>query len=205
MDYTDVDTFSLKRLMDKQARYRSHLEFLDTCTHMNIIPKGFLLKWELQLEAGDEDFEKCRKIKIDAANQLMGVTRDVCLKKLNELEGEINHFYSMLDSNEKKSIDIWYVERTLENKLRKLKKVQQLKSKINKDEDVRTYKIISVAKDGNCFYRCLSYFLYGSQMYHESLREDLTQYMYKNSLKYNHLVDGDIHVHLSAQRYTNGR
>ena len=59
------------------------------------------------------------KIKIDAANQLMGVTRDVCLKKLNELEGEINHFYSMLDSNEKKSIDIWYVERTLENKLRK--------------------------------------------------------------------------------------
>ncbi|KAH3726293.1 hypothetical protein DPMN_052151 [Dreissena polymorpha] len=57
---------------------------------MNIIPKGFQLKWELQLEAGDEDFEKCRKIKIDAAKQLMGVTRDVCLKKLNELEGEIN-------------------------------------------------------------------------------------------------------------------
>ncbi|KAH3888295.1 hypothetical protein DPMN_012327 [Dreissena polymorpha] len=135
----------------------------------------------------------------------MGVTRDVCLKKLNELEGEINHFYSMLDSNEKKSIDIWYVNRTLENKLRKLKKIQQLKSQINKDEDVRTYKIISIAKDGNCFYRCLSYFLHGSQMYHESLREGLTQCMYKNSHKYNHLVDGDIHVHLSAQRCTNGR
>ena len=57
------------------------------------------------MEAGAEDVAKCRKIKIDAANQLMGVTRDVCLKKLNELEGEINHFYSMLDSNEKKSID----------------------------------------------------------------------------------------------------
>ncbi|KAH3842642.1 hypothetical protein DPMN_116144 [Dreissena polymorpha] len=42
-------------------------------------------------------------------------------------------------------------------------------------------------------------------MYHESLREELTQYMYKNSHKYNHLVDRDIHVHLSAQRYTNGR
>ena len=28
----------------------------------------------------------------------------------------------MLYSNEKKSIDIWYVERTLENKLRKFKK-----------------------------------------------------------------------------------
>ncbi|KAH3865973.1 hypothetical protein DPMN_029021 [Dreissena polymorpha] len=60
-------------------------------------------------------------------------------------------------------------------------------------------------RNGNCFYRCLSYFLYGSQMYHESLREDLTQYMYKNSYKYNNLVDGDIHVHLSAQKYTNER
>ncbi len=42
-------------------------------------------------------------------------------------------------------------------------------------------------------------------MYHESLREDIVQYMSSNKQSYDHLVDGDIDVHLNDQAYSDGR
>ena len=33
------------------------------------------------------------------------------------------------------------------------------------------YKLINIDKDGNCFYKCVSYFLYGTIAYHREVRK----------------------------------
>ncbi|CAC5426705.1 unnamed protein product [Mytilus coruscus] len=57
MEYTqlqsvgNIESWSrrLFKLCEKKCRYGSHLSFLETCDRLKIIPKGFNLKWTLNL------------------------------------------------------------------------------------------------------------------------------------------------------------
>ena len=38
----------------------------------------------------------------------------------------------------------------------------------------KQYKLINIDKDGNCFYKCVSYFLYGTIAYHREVRNTIS-------------------------------
>ena len=43
-----------------------------------------------------------------------------------------------------------------------------------------SYKLIEIDKDGNCFYRCVSFYLYGTVKYHGEIRETISKICIEN-------------------------
>ena len=43
-----------------------------------------------------------------------------------------------------------------------------------------TYKLIKIEKDGNYFYRCVSFYLYGTVKYHDEIRETISKICIEN-------------------------
>ena len=43
-----------------------------------------------------------------------------------------------------------------------------------------SYKVIKIEKDGNCFYRCVSFYLYGTVKYHDEIRETISKICIEN-------------------------
>ena len=50
---------------------------------------------------------------------------------------------------------------------------------------------ISIQKDGNCFFRCISSYLPNTEVYHENIRHEVTNTLSKNMEFYSQLIDGD--------------
>ena len=46
-----VELRRVKRLLEKRNRYASHLSFLEDCLASGIIPKGFSMRWKMNLDA----------------------------------------------------------------------------------------------------------------------------------------------------------
>ena len=67
------------------------------------------------------------------------------------------------------------------------------------------YRVVGIERDGNCFFRCLSQLIHGTQMRHACLRRDLVQYMSCNKDLYCQLVDGSMEDHLHHLEFTDGR
>ena len=82
-------------------------------------------------------------------------------------------------------------------KLMKLKKQQRQRT--------NSFSVVRIVKDSNCFYRCLSQNLHGTQMRHRVIRDKVVQHMSLNKQKYAPLIDGDIEMHLRLQRFSDGR
>ena len=75
----------IPRNQEKFLRYTSHEEFIRKCIRDTIAPKGFMLKWNIQMGASSELEGKCERIKLDASLKLMGVVAGICRNKLEEL------------------------------------------------------------------------------------------------------------------------
>ena len=90
-------------------------------------------------------------------------------------------------------------------KSRKLKKLQDTVS-LNKSYSTvsRVSKEYRVKGDGNCFYRCLSKYLYGEETKHIQIRNNVVNYMDQNRHIYSQYVDGNMEDHLLKQRSTDG-
>ena len=51
---------------------------------------------------------------------------------------------------------------------------------IGKNIPDNSYKLIKIDKKGNCFYRCVSFYLYGTVKYHSEIRETISKICIEN-------------------------
>ena len=81
-----------RKAKKKEVKYKSYLDFLNTCLRQELIPKGFKINFNLNLSADSQTKLQCDKIKTDASLRLMQVAANVCRDRLNELsQGEENY------------------------------------------------------------------------------------------------------------------
>lgn len=196
---------SVFRLKERQLCYESHRDFLNKCLNKSIIPHGFEIKWNLQLDAHETILEKCEKIKKDASLQFLSLSIEACENKLKEIgESEKTSLYS--DSTECTRERGILQQRKDELRLRKLKKFNELKNRAAHNGTILDYlKCEKVLADGNCFYRCISKWLYRNEDGHIEIRKRLVSHMRENVEWYSSYIDGDVHDHFSRKEKTNGR
>ena len=65
-------------------------------------------------------------------------------------------------------------------------------------------EVVEIAKDGNCYFRCLSQFLYNTQEYHEDIRRNVVQTMTNKREYYMNYIDGNFYDHISLMSLSNG-
>ena len=65
-------------------------------------------------------------------------------------------------------------------------------------------RVEDVEKDGNCFFRCISLALHGTQDHHEEIRKAIVETEKKDADFYAKLVEGDFHSHLQNMTESNG-
>ncbi|KAH3843385.1 hypothetical protein DPMN_116900 [Dreissena polymorpha] len=58
--------------MEKYLRYVSHKDFISKCVRHGIVPEGFKINWNIQIDCSDEILNKCEKIKQDASVETHG-------------------------------------------------------------------------------------------------------------------------------------
>ncbi|KAH3861180.1 hypothetical protein DPMN_024108 [Dreissena polymorpha] len=75
--------------MEKYLRYVSHKDFISKCVRHGIVPEGFKINWNIQIDCSDEILNKCEKIKQDASVKLMELTLVACEEKINKLKSDV--------------------------------------------------------------------------------------------------------------------
>ena len=98
----------LRRLKEKRARYNSHSEFLGKCLNNSIIPEGFKIHWEAELDVDAAFQQKCRAVKDDTSLRLIrliALTKQACETKLNHLSAVIHAQETSLDESFSESTD----------------------------------------------------------------------------------------------------
>ena len=70
------------------------------------------------------------------------------------------------------------------------------------DATIITY--IPTEKDGNCFFRCISKYLYNTEEKHEELRQNIVCKMNEDRTFYSSLVDEDLDTHLQNMKRSDG-
>jgi len=161
---------------------------------MNIIsskiPNGFRVHWTAEIELDQELWIKCEQIKKDASLKLMELAREACERKLILLNCDINHHERLVSIEQKAATDDFEQNertriQTIKNK--KLKRIMQ--------QCAETFKEIQVSADGNCFYRCMSLYILGSEDSHDQVRNEIVNHMLDNRDKFECYVDGDYTRH----------
>ena len=195
---------SVRLMIGKRLRYGSHADFLQKCLDSSVIPKGFQFKWDVQLDVNQEERDKCTRVKTDAALKLMQIARDACVRKANELRTEIDNsalkFHQDCDY-----IDKFVSSETVKLAEQKAKKWRSLTRGCMGQTQQQRYKITNIVKDGNCFYRCLSQHMYGTQLCLAEVRRDIVKHMYAHAERYSALIDGDVEAHIHNQMHSDGR
>lgn len=89
-----IESFrKLKKDINLLVRYDSHKLFLETCLKKSLIPKGFRLKWKLNLAASEFELNNINNIKEDTSLNLMKESLRIVYAKIEN----INH---SIESNE---------------------------------------------------------------------------------------------------------
>ncbi|KAK3090515.1 hypothetical protein FSP39_012420 [Pinctada imbricata] len=182
-------------VQEKMIRYSSHVDFLKECLKETLIPKGFQIKWKLTTDFFPDINSKCEKIKKDASLNLMEQTLKACEMKLQDLKS--------LDRSEN---NVVMNDRSLDNMKRnlqkkKMDKIRVLRKSKQSNMDVSEMKVVKVKGDGNCFYRCISKWKYGTEDKHYDIRNIVVNHM----ATYQTYIDGNIEKHLLEQTQTDGR
>jgi len=56
----------------------------------------------------------------------------------------------------------------------------------------QAWQKLQVKGDGNCFYRCLSKHIYGSEDKHKDIRQKVTDHIEQNMSKFRWYIDGPV-------------
>ena len=135
-------------------------------------------------------------MKEDASLKLMELTLSACKTKISDLTDEIKVKEQSQDAETIKQTD--RDEEAEFNRMTKIKDKKLAKFSAQETE-------ACVTGDGNCFYRCLSVYLYGDETKHERVRKDIVNFMSLNAEKFQEFADEPIGMHLLRQTYTDGR
>lgn len=91
--------FNCKRLVEKKAGYNSHLKFLQKCMENNLTPKGFQIKWKLNLDAGIQSKRRVKNILADISKHLLSEAIEVCRNELCKLENRLSKLLSNMSTD----------------------------------------------------------------------------------------------------------
>ena len=201
-------------MVKKKVRLSSHIHFLEKCYKQSLIPKGFSWKWRLNLDVDETFIKKIENIKRDASLKLMEISLKAYQEKLSECIDQIesiqnNDSINHCDESTHEISQMADADRKC--KARKLKKLQDTAvlnepySAVSTQCDNKVFKEYRVKGDGNCFYLCLSKYLYGEETKHTQIRNNIVNYMDQNRHLYSQYVDGNMEDHLLVQRSTDGQ
>lgn len=202
----------VRKLTDAKTRYESHLWFLSECLEGGFIPKGFRMKWRMNLNSSDHDKEEVSEILKNTSKQLIGSSIQICkktLKNLNyQLEQEALKMEKQLHPDKVTEIHEYLTvyEDRLSHRLRetKIKKLKSIHLDTKSKTSVEFGKTINIIGDGNCFFRCISYHLYGTQDRFDEIRSNVVNEMRHHRAKYESLVDGEYRDHLENMSKNTG-
>ena len=125
--------------------------------------------------------------------------------KIQNLKEAIRKIYTSEEAQYVKERLLQY-EGKLKSKLqsiksKKLKRADKSKATKEMKDDFLTDSTVLCSKsgdnkvniigDGNCFFRCVSYGVFGKQDYHVDIRESIVEELSKNPHIYSEFVDGD--------------
>jgi len=183
---------------NKIIRYKSHADFLRKCLKEGIVPNGFSLQWEPQMEMDIETREKCDTVRKDASLKLIALTEQAVTSKVISLQETYSNIHN--EHTEK-------LERVLhQKKQRKLQKARTLNFNVHSNNNsLDNFYVTKVKADGNCFYRCIALDIFGSQEKHKHVRDKIVEHMNSNIDQYSIYIDGDTSVHMTNQMFIDGR
>jgi hypothetical protein len=187
-------------MKEKRARYVSHAQFIDSCIKHSKIPKGFRIKCGAELEIDNDIADKCNNIRTDASIKIMELTREACARKNTALTKDITVCESQVDNDTKIRTDLW--ERNEERRMEEIKRGKW--ERLQHNAGYRA-KEIHIKGDGNCFYRCLSRFIYNTEVNHAEVRHEVNEYINAHKTQFACFVDGSVNVHIEDQSHTDGR
>ena len=188
---------ALRRIKEKRARYVSHEEFLNNCISKSYIPPGFTLHWTSDVEMNQDISDKCWKIQRDASIKLMEFTKDACRMKICELTDEVVSRETVSDPQSIFNTDMY--EKKEKSRMDRIKD-----NKLSKAAE-STFREIKVKGDGNCFFRCLSFHLFGDENRHCDIRKNIVAFMTANIDDFIPYIDGSIQEHLENMSFSDGR
>ena len=199
------------KLEEKLCRYRSHLTFLSECDADGIIPNGFRLKWTLNLgnsTEGKNDNSNVDSIMNEASRKLIRESIEVCKIELKNTENVLSTVVDQIKTSLGESVllDIQNSQKSALNALsdkitrtkqKKIKMLRNAKSHqtIHRMNNVKT-KHMDISKDGNCFFRCVSQFMYNTQNRHLDVRQQIMSTIIDNKEYYSELIEGNFQTHV---------
>ena len=85
------------------------------------------MKWNIQLNASEEEKVRCAELRDDASLKLIDLSRMICRKKCSDLQNEIKMSCEQVDHIYRTEIDRWAVDEKRRLDLLKEKKVVRIK------------------------------------------------------------------------------
>ncbi|KAK3106951.1 hypothetical protein FSP39_003763 [Pinctada imbricata] len=217
-EIVDIHLRALRRLTEKKARYVSLHKFLTECKRNKVIPKGFQIKWRLNLGSNRQNKVKIHRILDKSSEMIIDETIEICQNELEDIENRISQEkQKVLKKNVNERYYEEEIEKEYESQLHKLrqskkKQIQSLRGRNryarSKDQSLRVQEpqveISQVRGDGNCFYRCVSLHLYGTDENHKEIRADIAKEIQTDPSFFKRYVDIDIDKHVENTRRSDG-
>jgi len=94
------EMFNCKLLVEKKARYNSHLKLLQKCMENNLTPKGFQIKWKLNLDAGIQSKRRVKDMLADTSKHLLSEAIKLCRNELCKPENRTSNLLSNMSTNQ---------------------------------------------------------------------------------------------------------
>ena len=131
----DVVFTRLKKVTDRVCRYESHKQFLNDCVRNNIIPKGFNLKWKMDLPLNETETERITDVLRNASFSLISEGLAICERILVETQETKREYTSQLESllsktqfsKVQKELQMLVLKTEVELQRTKKKKIRNLK------------------------------------------------------------------------------
>ena len=68
------------------------------------------MKWNIQLDASEEEKARCAEVRDDASLKLIDLSRMICRRKCSDLQDEIKMYCEQVDHINRTEIDRWAVD-----------------------------------------------------------------------------------------------
>ncbi len=190
--------------MEKYLRYVSHKDFISKCVRHGIVPEGFKINWNIQIDCSDEILNKCEKIKQDASVKLMELTLVACEEKINKLRSDI--CVEHLNNEDHKLFSKRRLAELTQKKNEKFYKLLNCKLDfLSSLVTIDNFQESSIQMDGNCFYRCIAKEIYNNDNKHEIVRQKINNHMKDLKDVYKEYVDRSITKHIENHSFSDGR
>jgi hypothetical protein len=172
------------------------------------------------MESTDNDQIYCEKVLSETSSQLMNRTILTCERNIKGMDLKMQVLQQRLQTEmvgdrlvdfhniiEAKSDKLKRIEKTRkERKLNNYRQFQEVHITESTDQpDTISWEKRCVKGDGNCLFRSLSVGIYGSEEYHEVVREEIVSHMQTHGKEFREIVDGSFNKHMHEMGTTHGR